>query len=110
MAAKAIQKVQIQGQIFWIAHQDQATGQWISVCPPLNLNAVGDTYDELQVSANEAMALLFLDLLESGDLVAFLRKNNWKMVGTPMPGIQPRFDIPADWKTGSRFEELLAAR
>lgn len=102
--------VQIQGQIFWIAHRDPATGRWLGVCPPLNLNAVGDTFAELQVCANDAMALLFLDLFESGELQTFLMKNGWQAIGLPGTGAAPRFDIPADWKTSSRFEELMVVR
>lgn len=110
MAVKPITTIQIQGQITWQAHQDPATGRWLGVCAPLNLNAVGDTYAELQAFANEAMALLFLDLFESRDLDAFLRRNGWKMIGEPQPGVAPRFDVPADWRSGSRYEELVHAR
>ena len=109
MPTKSVQKVQIQAKIFWVAHQDPTTGHWLGVCPPLNLNASGETYAELQACANEAMALLFLDLVEDGDLPAFMSKNGWKVVGPAVqPGRIPQFDIPADWKTGSRYEDLMA--
>lgn len=109
VAKKRVQIVRIEGRIFWLARQDKLTGQWLGVCPPLNLNASGDTYQELQAVANEAMKLLFEDLMEEGDLGRFLQKNSWKMVGNAQPGVETRFDIPANWKQEARLEKLLAA-
>lgn len=100
--------VTIQAQIFWLARQDPDTRRWLAVCPPLNLNAVGDTYEELQECGNEAMAMLFRDLVEEGEIEPFLKRNGWRMIGTPSRG-HTRFDIPASWRPDARREELLHA-
>ncbi|MBI2071605.1 MAG: hypothetical protein HYW06_03465 [Gemmatimonadetes bacterium] len=96
--------------ILWQGHQDPQTGTWVGVCKALNLNAAGDTFQELQACANDAMALLFTDLLNEGELADFLRVNGWSL-GTqlPAPGIRPLFDIPADWNSKARYEELVPA-
>ena len=96
--------------IIWQGFQDPETGTWIGVCKALNLNAAGDTFQELQACANDAMALLFADLLKDGELQEFLRVNGWSL-GTPLPapGTLTQFDIPADWNSKARYEELVAA-
>jgi len=96
--------------IVWQGFQDPETGKWIGVCKALNLNAAGDTFQDLQACANDAMALLFADLLSEGDLQGFLRANGWSL-GTPLPGpgVRPLFDIPADWNSKARYEELMPA-
>lgn len=103
--------VQIEARnIAWVGYRDPETGRWIGVCHSLNLNAAGDTFAELQASANEAMALLFEDLAAEGDLDQFLSRNGWTLK-TPMPaaGTRVRFDVPADWNSHAGYDELLAA-
>lgn len=100
--------VRIEAQIFWLARQNPATGRWLAVCPPLNLNAEGDTYAQLQACGNEATALLFQDLVEDGELATFLHKNGWQMIGVPQPGTRTQFDIPADWRSHAPREEVVA--
>lgn len=111
MPRKTVQVVQIVTNLVWAANRDPATGRWIGVCVPLNLNAVGDTWAELQEAANEAMGLLFTDLFEEGELATFLRQNGWQSQG-PMPtsGRAPRFDVPVDWNRHARYDELMTAR
>ena len=94
--------------ILWQGHQDPQTGLWVGICRALNLNAVGDTFAELQAMANEAMALLFTDLIEDNELAAFLRKNGWSLKSAlPAPGTKPRFDIPADWNSRANLDQLV---
>jgi predicted RNase H-like HicB family nuclease len=102
--------VQVQAKnIAWAGYQDPKTGTWIGVCQALNLNAVGDTFAELQACANEAMDLLFTDLLEDGELDAFLRRNGWSLKAAPSPGAHPRFDVPANWNSRARLNQLVPA-
>jgi len=105
------QVVQIEAKnLVWVGHRDPETGTWIAVCKALNLNAVGDTWAELQECANEAMALLFADLLENSELSDFLYRNGWRLRGPlPQPGVKPLFDVPADWNSNARFDELVGA-
>ena len=96
--------------IVWRGVQDPKTGHWIGVCDALNLNAVGDTYLELQACANEAVALLMTDLFETGELEAFLRRNGWTPGGQlPHTGARVAFDVPVGWEPNARLEDLAAA-
>ena len=102
--------VQIQANITWQAYHDPKSDTWIAVCRALNLNAIGDTFAEMQECANEAMALLFLDLFKTGELEAFLRTNSWRPRGElPEPGRLVRFDVPAEWREAARSEDLVHA-
>ncbi len=96
--------------LIWEGYHDPKSNMWVGVCNALNLNALGETWDELQQCANDAMATLFLDLFKTGELADFLRANNWRQVGaTPAPGQVVRFDVPADWKRSARFDGLVNA-
>lgn len=107
MAAKKVQVVQIKAQLAWHAYRDPDTNTWIGTCKPLNLNAVGETFDELQACANEAMGLLFADLVETGEFAQFLKRNGWTAGPLPTGNTAARFDVPAEWKTSSRFAQLV---
>jgi hypothetical protein len=109
VSAAKTQVVQIQANnLVWEAAPDPKTGVWIGVCRALNLNAVGDTWAEMQESANEAMVLLFTDLFTEGELPAFLRQNGWQQLGLLERGKAPQFDIPAEWQKRARFDQLVA--
>jgi predicted RNase H-like HicB family nuclease len=85
--------VRIDAKVQWSFAQDPDSGEWIGVCPDLNLNAVGDTFAELQQCVSEAMELLFLDLFREGQLEVFLRKHGWTpQIKLPKQGSTPRFD------------------
>ncbi|MDW8469694.1 MAG: hypothetical protein RML56_12685 [Burkholderiales bacterium] len=49
-----------------------ASGQWLGVCHALGLAMQGDSLDELLASIRDSVQLLLQDLLESGELDAFL--------------------------------------
>lgn len=70
----------VQAEIVWSISRDSASGQWIGICDSIGLTASGDTYSEAVESCNQAMDLMFKDLLESGDLEEFLQLRGWKAV------------------------------
>jgi hypothetical protein len=102
--------VTIQGNIQWAVTKDPESGAWVGVCPLLNLNAVGDDWLDLQRYINEAMALLFIDLFETGELGAYLVAHGWTAdQPLPEPGSRPRFEVPYDlMRTGSTRELLTS--
>lgn len=100
-ASQTGQLVRIQARVPWITHFNATSGEWLAACPPLNLNAAGETYGEMQAVAYEAMTLLFEDLLESGELAAFLARHNWRSTAVPRPGNHARFDVPTSWQEES---------
>ncbi len=96
--------------IIWEGYYDPKSNMWVAVCKALNLNALGDTWSELQECANDAMATLFLDLFVTGELAAFLHANGWRPRGEiPTAGQNVRFDVPADWKKAARVDDLVPA-
>lgn len=97
--------------LVWQGMRDPDTGQWIGVCNALNLNAIGDTWMDLQACAAEAITLLLLDLFEDGELDAFLREHGWrKLTPLPRPGTaQPAFDVPFSWDRAESIKELIPA-
>lgn len=94
--------VLIQGKATWVFERDHESDTWVAVCPALNLNACGDTFQEAQEMANEAIQLLFQSLFEADELEAFLRRNGWT-VQSPLPARngRPFFDLPYAVEFGS---------
>lgn len=92
--------VRIHGRVPWLTHFNRSTGEWLGVCIPLNLNASGETFQEMQSIAYEAMSLLFDDLVETGEFDAFLRANSWRSEQLPRPGSPARFDVASSWDEG----------
>lgn len=107
---KKVYLVQIEATIAWESYCDPRTGTYTAACRALNLNAVGDTFDELQACAKEAMQLLFEDLFETGELEGFLRTNGWRPRGElPATDKRVRFDVPFDWQQRKSAKELIPA-
>ena len=88
--------VQIEANLKWVVARDPQSGEYIGVCDMLNLNAIGDTWEEFTECANEAIAVLFADLVQENEFDAFLSERGWKMHGSlPRQG-SPQFDVPFD--------------
>ncbi len=102
-------RVRIEANVEWRVAQDPDSGEWIGVCPALNLNAAGDTFAELHQCAGEAMHLLFLDLFKEGELEAFLREHGWTPdIRLPKQGSNPSFDTSYNTRL-TRPRELMPA-
>jgi hypothetical protein len=101
-------KVQFDATVTWHYAQDPETGAWIGVCPALNLNAVGDTWAEMQEAVVEATGLLFVDLFEAGELESFLREKGWHVSQLPKPGQRVQFDVPLN-VSRAPIQELVPA-
>jgi hypothetical protein len=102
--------VEIEAKILWQVARDPDSGEWVGVCQMLNLNAIGDTWAEMMECANEAMGLLMDNLFQTGELDAFLRKNNWRpTTNLPAAGTKTRFDVPFDWERTSIGNVVAAA-
>lgn len=90
---KQIVRVEVNGQVQWEVART-ASGVWLGVCRPLGLTMQGESLDELLASINDSVQLLLRDLLESGELDAFLKHRGWRLV----PGVQQEgqveFDVP----------------
>ena len=87
--------VRIEANITWQMAYDEQSSMWVGACPALNLNALGETWIELQENASEALGLLLQDLFIENELEAFLRTRGWRPITEiPPPGSNPSFDVP----------------
>ncbi len=92
--------VSIQTRLAWRVFRGPSWA-WVAECPALKLVVQGETWGDMQASADEAVSLLLEDLLESNELDTFLRKHGW---GTVLPLPAPneagvvRFDVPMIFK------------
>lgn len=77
--------------------QRQRSGRLVAWCDVLGLTVEGDNEADLSSVIGEAMHVLFVDLLEDGDLPRFLADHGWTANG-PLPGAPPDdgvvFDVP----------------
>lgn len=111
MFKKKVAVVTIQANVGWKVSRDPRTGTYMGVCEALNLNAIGDTWEEFQECANEAIDLLFTDLFEDSEFDAFLRDRGWRTLGDlPSKGEKPRFEVPSSLEYTERFNGLIPAR
>jgi len=61
----------------WKRIKPRSKGEsFVGVCEQLGITAEGDTQEELQTAAQEAMDLLFSSLAKHGDATNFLTKRN----------------------------------
>jgi hypothetical protein len=90
--------VRCEGQVVWTAFRDPASGRWVGVCEPLKLATEAETWAELQAESYDALLLLLRDLMETGELEAFLKEHGWRCEGPlplDVPASEVVFDLPA---------------
>ena len=91
--------IEIKAQIQWVTYKDMQSGQWIGVCEPLRLTALGETHSDLLEAISDAQEVLFRDLLIEDELHSFLRARGWELTGKiphdPQSG-DYRFDVPIE--------------
>lgn len=91
-----MQLVRIEANVPWEYRHDDASGYWLAICDPLKLTVQAERFSELSEVISGTLSAVFSDLLESGDLKAFLREHGWH-AATPIPQHSertPQFDIP----------------
>lgn len=84
----------IQGQIIWIAHRDDQSGQWIGACDPIGVTTSGDTYKELVENITQVTDSVFNNLLKTGDLEEFLSLHGWKSRDVDAPEGEEAIEAP----------------
>lgn len=94
---RTVVKFEIQGRIAWKVLRGQS-GAWVGICDALGLTVEGETWGKMTEAGNEAIELLLSDLMETGDMDAFMTKHGWRPV-MPLPvqidGPQDlAFDVP----------------
>jgi hypothetical protein len=92
-----VQAIKIQANVIWRAKQSSTSKRWIGVCEMMNLALEADSVDELRSVINEAMHLLFVDLVVDDELTEFLHARGWSMIGGVPEKAQVEnvaFDVP----------------
>lgn len=96
--------IRIDTRLEWQIARDNATDRWIAVCPPLAITAEAESWEKLAALLAEEVNELLLDLLQEGELPAFLRERGWHPM-TPVPVQVPhgglRFDVPMEMRLGA---------
>ena len=63
----------------------------------------GSSLDELHANIMDAVQLLFAELMESGELPAFLKNRGWHLQESGVPSGRPvEFDVPIELLIRSR--------
>lgn len=90
-------RIRISGDLEWRVERDPDDDSFVGVCDRLNLVAVGDTWQEFEECALEAVQLLLQDLHEDGELDAFLLERGLAVeTDFPEPGEPVEFDVPVN--------------
>lgn len=100
----------IDGQVEWMFWFDTPGDQWLAVCPALNLNAYGSTYQDMVNCMHEAAQLLWEDLLEEGDFEQFLQEQGWTFTAVQEYYSREgkRVDLPYTLRRRGVGEEIYA--
>jgi predicted RNase H-like HicB family nuclease len=84
----------VNGSVQWQVTK-LGSGGYVAVCEPLALSMEGDSLDFLEVNIYESIQLLLTDLLEEGELEAFLSARGWRATKSiPAPDGDVKFDVP----------------
>jgi len=75
---KGTSRIDVDGLCFSLSRGDADV--WIAECGPLGIVLESESLDDIHQQAAEAVHLLLVDLVESGDLEEFLKERKWRMV------------------------------
>ena len=72
--------IALDAKVSWRYCQDPQSGQWVAVCDPLKITVRSESLQKLWADVQEAINLLFTDMLVEGDL-----EHSWSnMAGQPI--------------------------
>ena len=83
--------VRINGNAEWKIQKTQS-GLYVGICDPLGLTVQADTWAEMMEVINDAMEMLFSDLIETKEFEQFLSERGWVADGPRE--IDSKFDLP----------------
>ena len=82
-------EVRAEGSAEVSALRNPETGMWVGECDALGIVVEADSLDELHALVEEAITLLFADLIADGEARAFLEARGWTEIPDWLPsGIQ----------------------
>ena len=93
--------VHINAQVQWLFTQDAETGYWVAVCEPLGLTVEGHTHTEMRLHIDEALNLVLMNMVKTGEIEKFLRDRGWSSQNMPRPdqlaqNERLKFDVPIE--------------
>jgi hypothetical protein len=90
--------ITLQSQLLWRAAQTPS-GNWMGICDAMNIAVEADNLDQLHSIIPETINLLFLDLLQDGEVNQYLRERGWneEIPASAMQSLSQgnvEFDVP----------------
>lgn len=95
-------EIRLDGRIQCSVNQVEDSASWIAECETLNVIVEGKSFEEVCSLADEAICLLFTDLLDDGDLDPFLKGLGWTLKG-PIPKVS-RAPVRVPWEVVMPWE------
>jgi len=87
--------INVQANVQWNYCLDAKSKNWVAVCDVLGLVVSEERFENLSVAMNNALDVLFRELMAEGELDAFLKKHGWKKEGEPpKKSGRVHFEIP----------------
>jgi predicted RNase H-like HicB family nuclease len=72
------QAFQLNAQVQWAVVRDEAAQRWVAICDPMGITVEADSHTELRENITDAMNLMLVNLLRSGELDHFLKARGWQ--------------------------------
>ena len=94
-----VRVVHVNGKVQWLFTQDAETGYWVAVCEPLGLTVEGHTHGEMRQHIEEALNLVFMNMMKTGEIDRFLRERGWRAQNLPTAEQMHErvtFDVPIE--------------
>lgn len=95
-----VRVVHIDAQVQWVFTQDVPTGYWVAVCDPLGLTVEGHTHAEMREHIDEALNLIFKNMVTTGEMDRFLMERGWRAANMPTAAQiateRVKFDVPIE--------------
>ncbi len=84
------------------AEKIEQSGRWIGECKSLGIVVEGDSLDDVHNATDEAIDLLFADLVEDGELEEFLADRGWSL-NEPIPdAVSEGVSVSVPWELIAR--------
>lgn len=91
-----LNEIVLDAKIQCSVYRTEESDSWIVECDTLSVIVEGDSLEEACNLADEAISLLFTDLLDEGDLDLFLKKHGWRLK-LPVPET-PTKSVRVPWE------------
>lgn len=75
--------------VTWRASTEERDGHWATTSDPFGITMYGDTEEESEKRLSDAIATLFHDLIDSGEIDAYMKRLGVRVVSVDAPAQLP---------------------